>query len=362
MKKINKKTANYCLFIFCIVCFILTCIIVQKEFQDKTKQEDSESTEVLADVAKISKPLFKLEQLWNGDAKLLSNKYVMTNKDGLLIIDSNGSIVKQYTNIYMNWLDICEEEKMIVYGNFNKEIGICRYNDNYEILSNDIILNIQEDLGIDPAVCKAGSLYYMTVTHITGTINNADVNTENGLYEVILYSSSDLKNWSKVSSVIKVNQNIEDIDLNYFDNSLYLTYEKEQCDKGKSSINLLISNDNGKTWGDNVVLIEENADNEPASFFQAENGYYLYYSSDIEQPGSTYEGAKVYVQKYDKNFKAENEPIKIPLQNSDGNLLYDVKIQNELLYLLFSQNYITKSNLILEQVDNYKEVFKGGRQ
>lgn len=359
MKIWIEKKFKYIALIF-ILCLVIIYLLLTEGLKNRLNKKDSDM-EVSAIAVEKPETLFKLEKLWNGDAKLLSNQYVITGKEGLMMINPDGDIIKHHTDIHVNWLDVYEEERIIVYGNFNKEIGICRYDDNYEILSNKIIFNVEKDLGIDPAICKVNDLYYITITYITGTINNADLDAENGLYEIVLYSSSDLENWNEVSSVIKIKQNVEDIDLNYFNGQFYLTYEKEQCDKGKSSINVLISEDSGKTWGNNIVLVEENADNEPASFFTDDEGYCLYYSSDIEKPGSTYEGAKVYRQKYDKNLNKKGESREVPLQNNEGNLLYDVEIKNKSVYLLFSQNYITKSNLILEKTSIYEEAFKGGK-
>lgn len=302
-----------------------------------------------------SEVCFKLEHLCNGDAKLLSNQYIFTQIGGVLtVIDLDGNIVRQYGDCHVNWLDVCEEDRVIVYGNSEREIGICKYDENYDVLDNQIILNISEDAGIDPAICKVDDLWYITVTHITGNINNADLTQENGIYEIKIYCSADLKKWTEVSSVLKEKRNIEDIDLNYYEGKFYLTYEKEECDKGKSSINLLISEDKGKNWNSNIVLIEEDSDNEPACFFASSEGYCLYYSSDFEKPGSTYEGARVYVQEYDENLTRKGSPKLIPLLNSEGNLLYDVELKNKSLYCLFTQKYISESNLVLERVDNFR--------
>lgn len=293
--------------------------------------------------------LFNISQLHNGDAKLLSDRYVVTSVDGkLTFISPEGKIINQDKNINVNWCDVCEEDRFIVYGNWQKQIGICRYDENYNVVGNEIVMEIQEDLGIDPAVCKADGRYYMTVTHISGAINNGDINTENGTYTVKLYVSDDLKNWTEVSEVVSAGNNLEDIDLNYYDGRLFVTYEKETVDKKESSINLLISDDMGESFSENIVLIEANADNEPAAFVHMNDRYCLYYSSDIENPGGTYEKSKVYVAEFDEKFNQTVEPRELELYNNEGDLLYDVFIDNSKIYCLFAKHYLSDCDLVLE--------------
>ncbi len=301
-------------------------------------------------VVPVSNIMFKKDNLYNGDAKFLNNQYVVTQIGGkLAFINPHGEIVKLHKEVNVNWCDVDRENRILVYGNLEKKIGICRFDEEFNILSNETIIEIQEDLGIDPSICKVDDKYYITVTHITGNINNADIQQENGNYSIRMYFSEDLKNWTEISKVIEAKQNLEDIDLNYYNDKFFLTYEKESYDKANSSINLLVSNDNGKSWEQNMVLIEENADNEPAVFEYFNHKFYLYYSSDIENLGTSYEGAKIYMQEYNENLQCIGNPIEIPLQNNIGNLLYDVEKKENDLYCLFTQKYITESNFILEK-------------
>lgn len=293
--------------------------------------------------------LFNISQLHNGDAKLLSDRYVVTSVNGqLTFISPEGKIINQDKNVNVNWCDVCEEDRFIVYGNWQKQIGICRYDEDYNVVSNEIVMEIQETLGIDPVVCKVEGRYFITVTHIVGNINNADINSENGTYTIKLYSSDDLKNWIEVSEVVSAGNNLEDIDLNYYDSKLFVTYEKELVDKKESSINLLISENMGESWSENIMLIEANADNEPAAFVHMEDSYYLYYSSDIDDPGETYEKSKVRVAEFDEKFNQVGESKKLELYNSEGDLLYDVYIDKDKIYCLFAKHYLSDCDLVLE--------------
>lgn len=295
----------------------------------------------------VSSELFCLQELRSGDAKLY-DKGVITSVNGLLtFIDFEGKIIKQHKEINVSWLDVCDDS-MIVYGNRNKEIGICRFDDECNIVFNKIILNIQETLGIDPAICKIEDEYYITVTHITGNVNNGDIQADNGMYSVRLYKSQNLKSWDFVSEVMACNCNLEDIDLNYYDNKLILTYEKEEYDKLDSTICIVYSKDKGKSWTESKVLVEGEGDNEPASFIETSSGYCLFYSSDIEEIGGTYETAKVYIKEFDQKMNERGKAMKLPLINQNGNLLYDVNFQGERMYFLFTEKYISQSNLILE--------------
>lgn len=313
--------------------------------QESDKEERKETL-----IEEKQQTIFQIDKLCSGDAKLADNNTVVTSVGSKLTFIINGEIVKQYDDIHVNWLDIISEERLIVYSNWDKQAGVLKYDEDFNIVSNDICFEIQVNLGIDPSLCKVGNVYYITVTHITGTINNGDINGENGKYTISLYKSKNLKEWEKVSDVITMNNNLEDIDLNYFDGKLYLTYEKEQCDKGSSSINLLISDDGGLTFGENITLVEENADNEPAGIFYDDETYYLFYSSDIENKGGTYEKSNMYMQSYNSDFTSKDEPVKLECIYGTGTLFYDMLWEKDNLYCLFAGNYLTQNNLVLEKL------------
>lgn len=333
-KKYDKTILLVCLIIGLVVLFGILCIM--RIFNNSNFDWELEV-------------LFNLKALHNGDAKLLDNNVTVTSVEGrLTFIDSNGTILKSHEDTEVAWLDT--EDQIIVYGNGSKQIGIIIFDEEYNICSNNVIMNITETLGIDPSLCKVDDEYYITVTHIDGAVNLDKESEENGEYWLNLYKSHDLLHWDFVTEVVRCKNNIEDIDLNYYDGILYLSYEKEVRDKKASSINVLMSKDYGESWGENQVLVEQNADNEPASLIRTSDQFVLFYSSDISSPGDTYEEAKCYYQIYDEELAPIHKPKEIPLKNRIGNLLYDINWIDGQLYCLFSQKYISESNLILEQL------------
>lgn len=322
-----------------------------EETTNMSDNRHDEIEEVNAPADKKGEPVFKINKLCSGDAKLADKDTVVTSIGSRLTFIKNGEIVKQYEDIHANWLDVIGEEGLVVYANWDKQVGILKVDKAFNIVSNDIIMEGYSDLGIDVAVCKADNVYYITVTYIKGTINNSDKNGKNGEYTISLYKSQNLKTWDKVSDIITMGRNLEDTDLNYFEGKLYLTYEKELCDKNNSSINLLISEDGGLTFGENKTLIEENGDNEPAGIIFKNDKYYLFYSSDIENKGGSYETADMYMQQYNRNFKTEKGPVKLKCAYGKGTLFYDMLWQGDELYCLFAGNYITQNNLVLERFE-----------
>lgn len=338
----NKKIIT--MLIICVMLFTAAGCSKSGENQDNNINDVEETKEG-------QQTIFKMESLCSGDAKLIGSNTVVTGVGGKLTFIQNGMVVKQYDEYSVYWLDVISDEGLIVYSNWDKQVCILRYDDEFNILSNDVCFEIQEDLGIDPAVCKVENEYYITVTHITGRINNGDINGENGKYTINLYKSSNLTEWKKVSDVITLDNNLEDVDLNFFNEKLYITYEKETADKCESSINLLISSDGGVTFEENKTLVKENADNEPASIFYINGDYYLFYSSDIENKGESYEKAAMYMQCYDDDFSVKDEPVRLSCKYGDGILLYDVIWENDDLYCLFAGNYVTQNNLVLERLN-----------
>ncbi len=85
-----------------------------------------------ADVATQSglQKLFTISELHNGDAKFMNEK-IFTGVNGVLnVIDFDGKIVKGFDDIKVNWLDVVEEENVILYGNFDHQIGVLRLDEN----------------------------------------------------------------------------------------------------------------------------------------------------------------------------------------------------------------------------------------
>ncbi len=299
-------------------------------------------------------PLFKLDNLKNGDAKFFGENILASVGGKLYLFDRDGTNIARY-DINANWISVLEEERTIVYGSFDKTVGICRINKENVLVENQIIL-ASENLMIDPAVLKAGDRYYITATHIDGTVNNADPDKINGRYTVKLYVSKDMKQWDYISDIVDVNFNVEDVRLYNYNGKLQLVYEQELVDKGRSSIRMKESEDFGATWGDSRVLVDCDGDNEPGVLQREKAGdYCFYFSSDKENPGKSYDGAYIYELHLDKQFIPDSECRKIELDDKEGRLLFDVKSQSEYIYLLSEGNYIKDGNLILEEWNRRNE-------
>lgn len=290
-------------------------------------------------------------QLIVGDAKFINNEYVIANRQNLQIININ---TQEDTDLgsRSNWTDVVYDgaNYSIVYANFNKQVGICQYDSSYKIIFDKIVFEgYDEDLIIDPSITFIDNKYYITLTKINGNINNADSSKENGLYTISLYSSEDLINLTFITDIVSYKNNIEDVELVQSNKTFYFLYEKEELDKGISYICMKKSDDLGKTWSDELVLISNNSDNEPAKLFIDENGFSVFYSSDLKNPGSSYMGANVFCSYFNNNMELLNTTeISTNLFNN-GILLYDVlKIDESSVKLLYAHNYLSDNDLCVE--------------
>lgn len=288
-------------------------------------------------------------QLHSGDAKFWNNKIVTSVNGKLTLYDLNGNKFKSYDTVNANWIDILPEENVVIYGNFNSEIGIAQFDNNYNLLTQKIILT--GTLMIDPTIIKKENDYYITATQIEGTVNNADAKVENGKYSIQLYKSNDLKNWSFICTVISCSNNLEDVDFFYTDNKFYLSYEKEQLDKGLSSICIIDSTDSkGTNWNTPKELLPSDSDHEPATLTKTNNNEYkLYYSCDKDDLGSSYMGAKIYYALFDKDFNLIQKDIPIATETNLGILLYDVLLTQNTERFLFAKNYLSDNDMVIEE-------------
>ena len=305
-------------------------------------------TILLSGCAKVSN-IIRIENIKSGDAKFVSENMIMGGENGKLFFYDLSKGEKKDTEIYSNWSAILPEENVVVFSNSECETGICKLDDKQKIIWSEIIFSKDCDLRIDPAIVKIGDTYYLTSTRINGEINRADVNKENGIYTLSLYRSKDLKKWNYVGDVVKDNHNIEDIDLMNDDGKLRVIFERETIDKGASAIVTMLSEDSGKTWKDAVTLVDDGADNEPAALMKTDSGYRLFYSSDAQRKGESYEGASAYIATYDVDFK----PVKSAMMTTEpknGILLYDVIVEEDRAKILFSEKYLTVNNLIVEDI------------
>ena len=287
--------------------------------------------------------------LHNGDAKFYDDYILTTLSGNLVIYDQKGNEVKSFSDIRANWIYCQPEDHLIVYANTNKQVGILLLDDNLDILFNKIVMETP-NLQIDPTIVKVDETYYMTVTEIDGTVNNADPNAENGTYTLHLYKSDNLTDWELAQDIIPAQNNIEDVDLFYDNDRFYVTFEKETVDKGDSSIHVAILDRSLNSSLTTIYqLLDANCDHEPATIVKCRSGYRLYYSCDKNYHGESYAGAQIFYADYDKNWNPIRIDQEVHTQTTKGILLYDVKKTKKGELYLYSQNYSTDCNMIIEE-------------
>lgn len=289
------------------------------------------------------------KKVYSGDTKFYKDGLLLSSDGALMIIDTNSDSIQKFEDAKVNWLDTLPEENLIVHSSFDNDLSITILNDSQSVIKTTLIKK-DDNLRIDPTISKLDDTYFITATKILGTVNNADKNAENGIYTVELYMSKDLNNWEKVTDILSIQENIEDVDILTNDNRMYLTYEQEAYDKGPSSINVIYSDDKGMNWSKPISLVDRVADNEPASFIKSENNYILMYSSDEDNIGASYEGAKAYVNLYDKNFELVDHTL-LKTSIDHNMILYDAKSIDDKWQLLYVNDYTGERSLIIDSID-----------
>lgn len=330
MQKQRKMTSIQRLFLLAIGVLIIIILGVQLWRLQKPHYSD-----------------FKLDDFKSSDAKLAYSGYVITSKNNhLYLIDSNDLSISEHF-IRSNWVDALLDENIIVYSNDRNETGICHFDPTTNtILDNTLILN-DNLTRIDPSLVKFKDHYYLTSTVVEGTINRADYKTKNGIYTIQLFESVDLVNWNYITDIYSAENNLEDVEIDADKNVLRIVFEVETIDKGPSSIQMSESYDYGMSWSSPIVLISNGADNEPASFGKSDNEYWLFYSSDISNPGSSYEGSKPYLARFDFDFNLLNI-TQIKSENESQVLLYEAIVENGTATILYANDYLGTDDLCLE--------------
>ena len=293
---------------------------------------------------------FYLKKYANADAKFY-NEYIITSVDEeIQVLDLKGKVLKSYEGLKASWMYTYPEEGLVVYSNHDKETHLLRLDENMDLIFDKVILTT-ELLAIDPTICKVGDTYLVPHTTIEGTINNPSPDGDNGIYTLELYVSKDLENWEHRTTITSQKYDIEDIDLLYDNDQLYCIYEKEDYDKGPSRICLRVSMDAGITWSEERFLIDNGADNEPSCILKEDDGYRLYYSSDRERLGESYNGASAYSAFFDADFNHIPElDEKVDMKDNLGIRLYEVKVLDGKLYFLFAKNFMTDKDFVLRNM------------
>ena len=294
-----------------------------------------------------------------GDSKLVvfeNEVYIISTLTNILHIkkinDFNSSFKSTSPNIQSNWLAVIEDKGSIlcITASFSDR-SLRLYKIDMQSLNVNLLGVVHQydgELLIDPTFVKVDDTYLITYTKINGNINNGDITKPNGHYEVILLESNDLISWKEVSSIVNEDTNIEDGFL-YFDrenNSLFFLYEEEVYDKKNSSIKIKKSIDRGENWGESIILLSASADQEPAAIFYCNEQNYLFYSSDLDNKGASYYGAKGYVSSFN-NLNFTPEQVNISLRLDTGIILYDVILNNNKLYFLANRLNADNSNVLV---------------
>ncbi|MCR5293761.1 MAG: hypothetical protein K6E30_01120 [Lachnospiraceae bacterium] len=294
-----------------------------------------------------------------GDARLLDENYILTTRDRKLIgIDIEKGKIRRY-NIEADWLDVDQESGTVLYTNAAFQLGAVRLDENRNIIHNEILYSNQEsDYMIDPSVLKLGDSYYISLTFANGTLNNSSPEKKNGKYSIRFFKSEDLKSVTYLSDVVSENRNLEDVKLASDGEKLLLMFEKETVDQGYSNLQICVSEDKGLSWNSPISLFELNADYEPASLIRNGDGWDVFYSSDLENPGQSYNGALFYRAGLsdDLEIKTLNERVILARESSSrgqspeyaqkgGILGYDVQMFDGKVYYLYAENHATDDNL-----------------
>lgn len=301
---------------------------------------------------------FTLPEYHNADAKFLGDHIITSVDEGIRILNLEGQNVASYDGLSASWLypaEYDEEDQWtIVYSNHANETHILRIaKDNWMDFTDQVVLTT-DTLAIDPILVKTGDGWLLTHTTIEGTINNPDPDGENGIYTVKLYRSSDLENWELVTDVIRMDHNLEDGDIRVRDGVLYYFFEMEEYDKGPSTICAMTSEDGGETWSEPIALASEQADNEMASCEWTGEGWRLYFSSDVEAKGQSYQGATVFYA----DFSPELQPVGTwhhsSMPDNEAVRLYEVKEIDGQLCFLFARNFLTDCDLLYRTIEKEK--------
>lgn len=297
---------------------------------------------------------FTLPRYHNADAKFLGDQIITSVDEGIQILDPDGTVVKRYDGLSASWIYVPEEmpegEKVIAYSNHANETHILRLSPEDELLDDRVVLQT-ELLAIDPILVRTEDGWLLTHTTIEGTINNPDPEGDNGVYTVCLYRSEDLEHWEYVTDIISRKQNLEDGDIRYVDGVLYYFFEMEEYDKGPSRLCVMASSDGGESWGEIRYLVDVRADNEMASCERTSDGWRLYLSSDMECPGESYQGAKVYYRDFSDDFKAVSDLTVSAMPDNESVRLYEVKETDGQLCFLFARNFLTDCDLLLRTIE-----------
>ena len=306
--------------------------------------------------------IFRFYRSSSGDAKLIREDYLLTTINRKLVgIDLSTGKVSDL-GISCDWLSVIPEDGVILYSNADCELGACVLDSYNKISQNNILFtNTEADYMIDPAIEKAGGSYYISMTFVDGRLNNANAKRANGQYTIRFYKSDDLKKLTYLSDVVSANRNLEDIKLTVTNEKMYMFFEKETLDQGSSAIQMAVSEDMGRHWNSPVTVLPSDADQEPAGLLRTDDGWQLYYSSDVDNPGESYNGACAYRTHLDRDMGVVSKNERLELATPDesdpetdqkgGILLYDVQKFGSCIYFVYSEDHLSSDNLCVSVLE-----------
>lgn len=291
--------------------------------------------------------IMEIENLHNGNAKFYNDNIITTVDGKLTMLDAEGNIIFK-SGIAANWVNCIDKEGLIIYCNSQHVTGIAHVDNNNHITSYNNIMET-DNLQIDPAIINVNGTYFATVTEIEGPVDNYSTKSKYGIYTIHLYKSENLSDWTFVRDIVSENRNLEDVELFYENNSLYILYERERTERGKSEIYIAKSTDlSGTVWEEPKFILPADCDHEPAAIFKSKEGYTVFYSCDKNNPEQSYMGAEIMYAEFDNDFNIIQKDIKVSTKTITGILLYDVKLKDDKYYFLFSKNHFSDYSLILE--------------
>ena len=320
-------------FLSVVLVFAAGCYVFIKYGSSETDREDDPVI------------LTKSENMGKHDSRFFDDAHLVTTSDGYIVFTDLSGRITASTHVRANWVAPCGD--ILVYSSEYKETGIGRF-DPEKGETEELFFDKSEMLRIDPTVIADddGAGWYYTTTAISGTVNNDDPGAENGFYSVSLFEYKGGKSSVICRDIVSCQNNIEDPVLIRDGEKLLFVYEKETYDKGPSSIELISSVKPYDKWSEPLELLPATCDQEIGGFEKTDDGYVLYYSSDSEYVGGSYNRGKLHRALFDSDLKIISND-KIDIDTDKGLLVYDVRRVGGNLYYAMSGNYLTEGDLIV---------------
>lgn len=96
-------------------------------------------------------------------------------------------------------------------------------------------------------------------------------------------------------------------------------------------------------------LLPATCDHEPSIVEKIKDGYRLYYSCDKNYHGESYNGGQVFYAEYDSQWNAKKTDEKVDTETEKGILLYDVTQNGTKKMLVYTRNYLTDNDMVIEE-------------